>query len=199
MKRWTRFGDLPRRCLRTYTRNLALRPDFSENRLPNGTLIYQTGGAFPVLRFRRARMSNVCCGIMAAYNALALSGIAVDYLELAAEFERNAATPAIPAGIFGCLPWRTGACLAAHGAKFTKYRTLARLEDALTVGKVGVLSYKFSVLDPRMHTFTVQRTEDGVVAYNHFSTYREVEVRGTIGEILSEKNIIVAGFIIDKV
>lgn len=195
MKRWTRFDRLPRRFLRSYERNLALKPDFSENTLPNGTLIRQTGGAFPALRFRRVRMSGVCCGIMAAYNALVLAGINAEYLKLAAEFELNAATPAIPAGVFGCLPWRAGACLAAYGARFTRYRRLADFENALTVGRIGVLSYKFSVLDPRMHTFTVQRTADGVVAYNHFSNYRETETRGTIAEILAPKNVFLVGFV----
>ncbi len=195
MSRWTLFEDLPRRFLRAYAKNLAASPDFSENRLQNGALIYQSGGAFPALAFRRARMSNVCCGIMAAYNALTLTGINADFLKLAAEFERNAATPAIPAGVFGCLPWRTGACLAAHGARFTKCRGLKEFENALTIGKVGVLSYKFSIWDPRAHTFAVQRTADGVVAYNHFSNYREVETRGTTAEILASKNVFLAGFV----
>lgn len=198
MKKWTRFDRLPKRFLRGYERNLALSPDFSENTLPNGTLIYQTGGAFPTLRFRHARMSGVCCGIMAAYNALALAGINAEYLKLAAEFELNAATPAIPAGIFGCLPWCTGACLAAYGAEFVKCRGLARFEEALTVGKIGVLSYKFGVLDPRAHTFAVQRTAEGVVAYNHFSNYRETETRGTVAEILAPKNVFLVGFVSEK-
>lgn len=198
MKRWTRFDGLPKRFLRVYAQNLAANPGFSENRLPNGALIYQTGGAFPELKFRRVGMSGVCCGIMAVYNALVLSGINADYLKLAAEFERNAVTPAIPAGMFGTLPWRIGACLSAYGAGFVKFRRLAEFESALTVGKIGVLSYKFGVLDPRMHTFTVQRTSDGVVAYNHFSTYRETEAGETVKEILAPKNVFVVGFVLEE-
>lgn len=198
MKRWKRFDELPRRFLHTYEHNLAVSPDFSENRLPNGALIFQNGGAFPALRFRRVGMSGVCCGIMAAYNALVLSGISADYLKLAAEFEGNAATPAIPAGVFGTLPWRIGACLSAYDAEHVKCRSLTEFEEALAVGKIGVLSYRFGAVDPRAHTFAVQRTEEGVVAYNHFSNYREVEKRETVGEILNPKNVFMAGFVLQN-
>lgn len=198
MKRWKRFDELPRRFLHTYERNLAVSPDFSENLLPNGALIFQNGGAFPALRFRRVGMSGVCCGIMAAYNALVLSGISADYLRLAAEFEGNAATPAIPSGVFGTLPWRIGACLSAYGAEFVKCGSLAEFEERLEVGCVGVLSYRFGAVDPRAHTFAVQRTEEGVAAYNHFSDYREVEVRKTVGEILYPKNVFMAGFVLQN-
>lgn len=198
MKRWKRFEELPRRFRRAYESNLEKSPDFSENLLPNGALIFQNGGAFPALRFRRVGMSGVCCGIMAVYNALVLSGISADYLKLAAEFEGGAATPAVPAGAFGTLPWRIGACLSAYGAEFVKCRSLAEFEEALTVGRVGVLCYRFAAADPRAHTFTVQRTAEGVAAYNHFSNYREVEKRKTVKEILNAKNVFMAGFVLKK-
>lgn len=127
MRTWKRFEKLPRRYLRAYERNTAVTPDFSENRLSDGTLIFQSGGAFPALRFRRAKMSNVCCEILAAYNALTLAGLSVDFIKLAAEFEYGAAIPAIPPGAFGSNPFRIGRCFATYGVSFAKYRSLCEL------------------------------------------------------------------------
>lgn len=195
MRKWIRFDELPRRFLRAYERNLALSPDFSENRLPNGAMIYQTGGAFPVLRFRRVKMSDVCCEIMAAYNAMTLSGMETDLLKLAAEFEHNAAIPAIPPGAFGNNPFTIGRCFSAYGVKFAQYRRLAEFEDALAQGKLGVLSYKFKGLDPRIHAFTVQKTPDGIIAYNRFSNDREPRDYDSVAGSLTGK-VFLVGFIV---
>lgn len=201
MRQWKRFDELPRRSLRAYERNTAEPPDFSENRLPNGTLVFQSGGAFTRLRFGRVNMSNVCCGIMAAYNAMLLAGLSeqdVDFLKLAAEFEYGAAVPAIPSGMFGNNPWRINRCLSAYGFCSERYGSLAMFENALTAGKVGVLSYKFGMLDPRMHIFAVQRTEDGVVAYNHYSNLREPEIGSSVAEVLKPKNVFLIGDVLER-
>lgn len=201
MRQWKRFDELPRRFLRAYERNAAERPDFSENRLPNGALVFQNGGAFTGLRYRRVNMSNVCCGIMAAYNAMILGGLSeqdVDFLKLAAEFEYGAAVPAIPSGLFGNNPWRIVRCFSAYGFRSERYRSLAMFENALTAGKVGVLSYKFGKLDPRIHIFAVQRTENGVVAYNHYSGMREPEIGSSVAEILKPKNVFLIGDVLER-
>lgn len=197
MRKWKRFGELPRRCLRAYKRNAALSPDFSENLPANGIMINQCGGAFPALRFRRVKMSGVCCEIMAAYNAMTFAGTAVDFLKLAAEFEYNAAIPAIPPGAFGNSPFAIGRCLAAYGVKFGRYRKLAEFEDALTEGKLGVLSYKFKGLDPRIHAFTVLKTPDGVIAYNRFSNDKEPRNYGSVSEAIDGK-VFLVGFVVTK-
>lgn len=194
MRKWKRFDELPRRCLRAYNRNIALSPDFSENRLQNGAMIFQYGGAFPELRFRRVRMSGVCCEILAAYNAMTLSGREVDLLKLAAEFECGAAVPAIPPGAFGNSPFAIGRCFAAYGVSFTRCRTLAGFESALAAGEVGAISYKFRGLDPRVHAFTVQKTPDGIIAYNRFSDDREPRQYASLAESLSGK-IFLVGFV----
>ena len=197
MKSWKRFEQLPRRYLRAYERSTAAATDFSENTLPNGALIYQSGGAFPELRYKRARMSNVCCGIMAVYNVLTLCGHEVDYSRLAAEFEQ-AAVPAIPPGVFGTNPFLIGRCLTAYGVSFTKYRTLGELENALTPGKLGIVSYMFGRLNPRAHTFAVERTADGVVTYNRFSNDRETGFAPSVHDTLKRKNVFLTGYIIEK-
>lgn len=197
MSAWKRFEKLPRKYMRSYERNTAIAPDFSENRLPNGALIFQSGGAFPGLRFRRAGMSGVCCEILAAYNAMTLAEFKIDFLKLAAEFECNAAIPAIPPGVFGSDPFRIGRCFDAYGACFAKYRSFGELEKALTVGKIGVVSYKFGRLDPRIHTFAVERTEDGVVAYNRFSNARKPELLPSVRDTLSPEKVFLVGYVLE--
>lgn len=195
MRKWKRFGSLPRRFLRAYNRNLAAA-DFSENRLPNGAMVFQSGGAFSRLRFRRAKMSGVCCEILATYNALTLAGVSVDFLRLSAEFERGAAIPAIPPGLFGNDPFRIGRCFAAYGAKFTRYRRLGGLESALKSGKVGVVSYRLGKLDPRIHTFAFQRTEEGIEAYNRFSNDRTPRSYSSLADALKGKTFLV-GYVLE--
>lgn len=197
MKTWKRFEELPRRYLRSYERNAAMTPDFSENTLPNGALIFQSGGAFPRLRYKHAKMSNVCCGIMAVYNVLMLSGHEVDFLKLAAEFEQ-AEVPAIPPGVFGTNPFLIGRCLAAYGVSYKKYRTLDELENALTQGKLGIVSYLFGRLDPRGHTFVFEKTADGVVTYNRFSDDRKTGLAPSVHDTLKRKNVFLTGYVIDK-
>lgn len=195
LRKWKRFDALPRRFLRAYNLNAAMSADFSENRLENGTLIYQSGGAFLSLRFRRVKMSGVCCEIMAAYNAMLLKGINVDFLKLAAEFERGGAIPAIPPGVFGNSPLSIGRCLAAYGVSFTKYTRLAKFEDALKSGSVAVLSYKFKGLDPRVHGFTLQKTESGITAYNRFSNDKAPRNYSSVADAISDK-IFLVGFVL---
>lgn len=195
MRVWTRFDALPRRFLRAYEYNSAQAADFSENRLENGALIFQSGGAFLELRFRRVKMCGVCCEIMAAYNAMLLSGINVDYLKLAAEFERGGAIPAIPPGMFGNSPLSIGRCLAAYGVSFTKYTRLAEFESALKEGSVAVLSYKFKGLDPRVHGFMIQKTESGITAYNRFSNDKAPRNYSSVAEAIDGK-IFLVGFIL---
>lgn len=197
MKVWKRFDELPRRYLRAYERNIAAAPDFSENRLPNGALIFQSGGAFPTLRYRHAKMNNVCCGIMAVYNVLTLAGISVDFLKLAAEFEQ-AAVPAIPPGVFGSNPFLIDRCLSSYGVRFKKYRRLDELENALTFGKLGIVSYMFGRLDPRGHTFAVEKTADGVITYNRFSNDRETGFAPSVHDTLKRKNVFLTGYVIEK-
>lgn len=196
MRTWKRFEKLPRRYLRAYKHNTAAAPDFSENLMPNGALIFQSGGVFPKLRFRRARMSNVCCEILAAFNALTLTKTSVDFLKLAAEFEYGAAIPAIPPGVFGCDPFRIGRCFEAYGVSFAKYRSPNELEKALTVGKISVVSYKFGRLDPRIHTFAVEKTADGVAAYNRYSNVREPELLHSVRDTLSREKVFLAGYVL---
>ncbi len=198
MRKWTRFPDLPRRFLRAYEYNTARCPDFSENRLPNGALIFQSGGAFAELKFRSVKMSRVCCGVIAAYNAMVLAGESVDFLKLSAEFECSASVPAIPHGLFGNFPSGIGRCFSAYGLRSRKYKTLAEFENALTTGKTGVLSYKFGRIDPRIHTFAVTRTKSGAVAYNHFSDLRGTETAETVAEILKPQNVFLVGDILDS-
>ncbi|MDE6727379.1 MAG: hypothetical protein K2J80_05500 [Oscillospiraceae bacterium] len=195
MRKWKRFDSLPRRFLRAYNRNIAAA-DFSENRLQNGAMVFQYGGAFPRLRFRHAKMSGVCCEILAAYNALKLAGIAVDFPKLAAEFEFGAAIPAIPPGIFGSDPFCIGRCLAAYGAKFARYRNLGEFEGVLTTGKIGIVSYRLGKFDPRIHTFAVQKTEDGITAYNRYSNDRAPRRFGSVAEALLGK-VFLVGYVLD--
>ena len=195
MKAWKRFEELPRRYLRSYRRNTAPAPDFSQNTLPNGALVFQSGGAFQTLRFRRAKISFAGCGIMAAYNALTLSGHAVDFLKLAAEFGQIA-VPAVPNGIFGSNPFRIGHCLTAYGADFTKCRTLDEFETALATGRLGIVSYMFGRLDPRAHTFAVERTADGILAYNRFSNDREARLYPSVRDMLKRKNVFLTGYVL---
>ena len=197
MKAWKRFEELPRRYLRAYERNIATVPDLSENRLPNGALINQSGGAFPRLRYKSAKMSVVCCGILAVYNVLTLAGIKVDFLKLAAEFEQ-AAIPAIPPGIFGSNPFLIGRCLAAYRVSFTKYRRLDELESALTPGKLAVVSYMFGRVDPRGHTFAVEKTADGIITYNRFSDDRETRLVPSVHDTLKRKNVFLTGYVVEK-
>lgn len=195
MRKWKRFDELPPRFLRAYKQNAALSPDFSENLLENGVLIYQSGGSFPALRFRRVKMCNVCCEIMAAYNAMLLAGISVDFLKLAAEFERGGAIPAIPPGAFGNSPFSIGRCFAAYGVKFTKYTRLAEFERALNTGSVAVLSYKFKGLDPRVHAFSMQKTADGIIAYNRFSNDKAPRNYGSVAEAIAGK-VFLVGYVV---
>ena len=197
MKAWKRFEELPRRYLRAYGPNLAAAPDFSENKLPNGALIFQSGGAFPLLRYKHAKMSNVCCGILAVYNVLTLCGCDVDFLKLAAEFEQ-ASVLAIPPGVFGTNPFLIGRCLAAYGVSYKKYRTLDELENALTSGKLGIISYMFGRIDPRGHTFAFERTADGVITYNRFSDDRNTGFAPSVHDTLKRKNVFLTGYVIDK-
>ena len=197
MKVWKRFEELPHRYMRAYERNIAASPDFSENTLQNGALILQDGGAFPALRFRHAKMSNVCCGIMAAYNMLRLGGHEVDFLKLAAEFEQ-AAVPAIPPGVFGTNPFLIGRCLAAYGVSYKKCRTLGELGNALTVGKLGIVSYLFGRLDPRGHTFAFERTADGVITYNRFSNDPKTGLAPSVQDTLKRRNVFLVGYVIEK-
>lgn len=197
LRKWKRFDDLPRRFLRAYNQNSALSPDFSENCLENGAMIFQSGGAFSGLRFRRVKMSGVCCEIMAAYNAMTLVGFNVDFLKLAAEFEHNAAVPAIPPGAFGNSPFSIGRCFAEYGVSFTKHKKLSEFESALNAGNVAVLSYKFKGLDPRIHAFTVLKTPDGVIAYNRFSNDKEPRNYGSVAEAIDGK-VFLVGFVVTK-
>lgn len=195
LRKWKRFDELPRRFLRAYNLNAAMSADFSENRLENGALIYQSGGAFLSLRFRRVKMCDVCCEIMAAYNAMTFSGLNVDFLKLAAEFERGGAFPAIPPGLFGNSPLSIGRCLAAYGVKFTKYTRLAEFESALTEGKIAVLSYKFKGLDPRVHGFTLRKTADGITAYNRFSNDKAPRNYSSVAEAIDGK-VFLVGYVL---
>ena len=197
MKIWKRFEELPSRYLRSYGRNAALAPDFAENTLSNGALILQDGGAFPALRYKNAKMSNVCCGIMAVYNVLKLCGHEVDFLKLAAEFEQ-AAVPAIPSGVFGTNPFLIGRCFAAYGVSYKKYRRPEELEAALTSGKLGIVSYLFGRLDPRGHTFAVERTANGVVTYNRFSNDPKTGIAPSVHDTLKRKNVFLVGYVIEK-
>lgn len=197
MKAWKRFEELSRGYLRAYGRNIAAASDFSENKLPNGTLIFQSGGAFPLLRYKHARMSNVCCGIMAVYNVLTLSGVSVDFLKLAAEFEQ-ASVPAIPPGVFGTNPFLIGRCLAAYGVSYKKFRKLDELENALTPGMLAVVSYLFGRLDPRGHTFAVEKTADGIITYNRFSDDRKTGLAPSVHDTLKRKNVFLTGYVTEK-
>lgn len=196
MKKWLRFENLPRRFLRAYNHNSALSPDFSENLLPNGAMIFQSGGAFLELRFKRVRMCGVCCEILAAFNAMTLVGINVDILKLAAEFERGGAVPAVPPGAFGNSPFSIGKCFAAYGVSFTKFTRLADFERALSAGSVAVLSYKFKGLDPRVHAFTIQKTEIGITAYNRFSNDKQPRNYSSVAEAIVGK-IFLVGYLIN--
>ncbi len=195
MRMWQRFEALPRRFLRAYEYNRAQAADFSENRLPNGALIFQSGGAFLKLRFRRVKMCGVCCEIMAAYNAMTLTGNKVDFLKLAAEFERGGAIPAIPPGAFGNSPFSIGKCLGAYDVKFTKYTKLAEFEKSLAAGSVAVLSYKFKGIDPRAHAFTLQKTENGITAYNRFSNDEAPRNYSSAAEAIDGK-VFLVGYVI---
>lgn len=197
MKAWKRFEELPRRYLRSYAFNTAAEPDFSENTLPGGALVFQSGGAFPALRYKRARMSNVCCGIMAAYNVLTLCGNEVYFLKLAAEFEQ-AYVPAIPPGVFGTNPFLIGRCFASYGVRFTKHRRLDELEASLVPGKLGVVSYLFGRLDPRGHTFAVEKTADGVVTYNRFSNDRQTGFAPSVHDTLKRGNVFLVGYVVEN-
>ena len=197
MKAWKRFEELPQRYLRAYGRNIVAAPDFSENTMSNGALIFQSGGAFPALRYKHAKMSNVCCGIMAAYNVLTLSGHKVDFLKLSAEFEQ-ASVPAIPPGVFGSNPFLIGRCFAAYGVNYTKCRTLDEFETALTSGTLGVVSYMFGRLDPRGHTFAVEKTADGIVAYNRFSNDRQTRLVSSVRDTLKRQNVFLTGYVVEK-
>lgn len=197
MRKWKRFDELPRRFLRAYKLNAALPPNFSENRQPNGVLIFQSGGAFPALKFRRVKMCDVCCEIMAAYNAMFLTGIYVDFLKLAAEFERGGAIPAIPPGAFGNSPLSIGRCFTAYGVGFAKHTRLVEFEKALAVGSVAVLSYKFKGLDPRVHAFAIQKGADGITAYNRFSNDREPRNYGSVAEAIAGK-VFLMGYLIGE-
>lgn len=182
MGEWKRFEELPRRFLRAYERNIKAAPDFSENMLPNGAVIFQCGGAFPWLRFRRVRMSGVCCEVLAAYNAMRLAGIETELLKLSAEFEYNAAYPAFPPGAFGSSPFRIAECFEAYGVSFKVFGTAREFDGALAVGSCGVVSYRFGRLDPRLHTFAAERTEDGILAYNRYSNSREPKKAASASE-----------------
>lgn len=198
MKKWLRFDNLPPRFKRAYNYNSALSPDFSENLLPNGAMIFQSGGAFLKLRFKRVRMCGVCCEILAAFNAMTLSGLRVDFLKLAAEFERGGVVPAIPPGAFGNSPLSIGKCFAAYGVGFTKFKftRLAEFESALGEGSVAVLSYKFKGLDPRVHAFAIQKTESGITAYNRFSNDKAPRNYSSVAEAIDGK-IFLVGYLIN--
>lgn len=170
---WLRFDELPRKFLRAYRHNIAVRCDLTENTLPNGAIIFQSGGAFPKLRFRRARMSFVCCEVLAAYNAMTLSGIKTELLKLSAEFECGAAFPAFPPGVFGSDPRKICRCLAAHGARFAEFASIKEAERSMREGQAGIIGYRYGRFDPRIHTFAVQKNADGFTAYNRFSNHRK--------------------------
>lgn len=172
-KKWLRFDKLPRKFLRAYRHNIAIEPNFTENTLPNGAVIFQSGGAFPKLRFRRAKMSFVCCEVLAAYNAMTLSGIKTELLKLSAEFECGAAFPAFPPGVFGSDPRKICRCLAAYGARFTEFATIEETERSMQDGQAGIIGFRYGRFDPRIHTFAVQKIENGFAAYNRFSNHRK--------------------------
>lgn len=141
-------------------------------------------------------MCGVCCEILAAYNAMTLAGINVDILKLAAEFERGGAVPAVPPGAFGNSPFSIGKCFGAYGVGFTKHTRLAEFENALGAGSVAVLSYKFKGLDPRVHAFTIQKTESGITAYNRFSNDKQPRNYSSVAEAIAGK-IFLVGYLIN--
>lgn len=183
-KKWLRCGELPRKFLRAYRYNTAVSPDFTENTLPNGAIIFQSGGAFTKLRFRCARMSFVCCEVLAAYNAMTLLGIKAELLKLSAEFECSAAFPAFPPGVFGSDPRKIPRCLAAYGAHCTEFASIEEMERSMQDGQAGIISYRYGRFDPRIHTFAVQKTANGFAAYNRFSNHRSPLEACSLGDIL---------------
>ncbi len=116
-------------------------------------LTCQYGGNFPLMKFSKAKMSDVCCEILAAYNALRICGKAdcfSDFFKLACEFEANGPF-LIKSGHFGADYRKIGLCLEAHGLSVKAVKRLPELESIASSAVCCVISYRFSLV--KIHTF----------------------------------------------
>lgn len=130
-------------------------------------LFCQYGGSFPQMRFSRAKMSEVCCEIMAAYNALVLCGTEDDgfsgFFKLACEFEANGPY-LLKSGHFGGDYRKIGTCLKAHGAEVSETSSIDLLEELAVQSECVIVSYRFDMV--KIHTYLCFRDEDGITAVN---------------------------------
>ena len=182
---WTRFGDaymqqcnwINRTCndvnllraINNYENNKSIGIDTTNNLTPVNNynlLFYQNGGNFPKMKFNSAIMSNVCCEIMATYNALALtgefdiinnSGVMTndvnEFFELALEFELNAQyLDYIPSGgRFGSDPEKIEDCLISYNKQYQLYTNVDDMDNNMTNSVSAIVSYNFYVFG--IHTY----------------------------------------------
>ena len=180
---WTRFGEAYLNYLGwedtgigygmisfdNYTHNIKRGLDSCNKTKINGKdlVIYQSGGAFPELNFNSVKMDDVCCGIMATYNALKLAGYQVDFFKLALEFEYNATTyiPIISGfalnGSFGSDPYKIRNCLEAYNvSSYSVYETKnfngysqasGAFDMALLKGQSGIILISFPIKNTNLY------------------------------------------------
>ena len=102
------------------------------------------------------------------YNALRLTGHPVSYSYLTYQAE-TAPGAQMMYGAFGTNPYKLGTIMEKNGATVTQYGSAQALDEAMKVGSVAVVSSWNSNVSmfEELHTYTVQKTDEGLMWYNY--------------------------------
>lgn len=211
---WTRFGDAYMQYLGwTYNASSDIKRAFlnywcnnytglsSDNLLNyNGVevLVDQYGGNFPLLSFADVTMDEVCCEVMATYNALVMydnSNDNYDFFKIAVEFELNALDDSFwkqsgvdvlqfynvkdVAGLssmdggFGCRREKIADCLDSYNIPYISYAT-EEYDTLLTssdeAARIAAQKIDYGMLNPVSIDGIQYTTICGIVSYQ-FDTF----------------------------
>lgn len=161
----------------------------------------QYGGNFPKMKFAYSKMHNVCCEVMATYNALALVGefdinyngtITNDldeYFKLALEFEINDLYLNNPLGGFGSDPKGIEECLKAYNHNYRVYTNVYDMDKDVSDSVPMIVSYKFYGLGVHTYFCYYDANLNKICSVNRGSGSLKIWEDDSIKECLRDHNL----------
>lgn len=161
----------------------------------------QYGGNFPKMKFAYSKMHNVCCEVMATYNALALVGefdinyngtITNDldeYFKLALEFEINDLYLNNPLGGFGSDPKGIEKCLKAYNHNYKAYTNADDMDKDVSDSVSMIVSYKFYGFGIHTYFCYYDANLNKICSVNKGSNNLKIREFCSIKECLGDSNL----------
>lgn len=136
-------------------------------------LLYcQYGGNFPLMRFSHSDFGDVCCEIMAVYNAMKMCGYIgsddsfEEFFRISCEFEVNAPY-IVSSGHFGGDYKKIDDFLVSRNVRFTVCKDIDKIDELIKNSASCIISYRFDLV--KVHTFCCFYDNGKIVSINRGS------------------------------